>query len=209
LVRCVYNFRFARLIKSIRSCADKICCFCSLEFTNSANILNTDRWRCVGQGWKSGRVIHALGTFSGDVLNILAILLDTHCHVCVPSPYSTRRCSKVSLFPLSVNVSLLVMLMRFRRVFVGIISCIALYQLTRSDFCTGVAFKFFHIFFQFVCGHILVIRISCIVLAALLIFCSVAYTLFLYVLIGSVALGFCMYAASSMYYRTYPSAAGT
>jgi len=205
----VYNFRLNRLKKSTRSCADKVRCFCNLKFTNSANIHNTARWRCVGQSWKSGRISNALWMFHGVVLNILAILLDAHCHVLVPSPHSTRRCSKVSLFPQSVQMSLLVMLKRFMRVFVGIMSCIALYQVTRSDFCTGVAFRFLHTFFQFVCGHILVIRISCIVLAALLIFCRVAYTPFLYVLIGSMALGFRMYAASSMYSRMYPSVAGT
>ena len=205
----MYTFRFARLMKSIRSCAVKVRCFCNLKFTNSANIYNTARWHCVGQSRKSGRVSHTLGMFSGDVLSILAILLEVHCHVCSPSPHSTKRCSKVSLLPHSVHVSLGDILMRFSRVPVGIISRITLYQVKRSDFRTGVAFKFFHTFFQAVCGHIFVIRISCIVLVALLILCSVAYIRCLYVLVDSVALWFCIYAASFMYSRIYPNAAGT
>ena len=78
-----------------------------------------------------------------------------------------------------------------------------------SDFRTGVAYKVFHALFHSVCGHIFLIRISCIVLAALLIFCSVAYARCLYVLVDSVALWFCSYAASFMYSRMYPNAAGT
>jgi len=116
------NFRFARLIKSIRSCAVKVRGLCNLKLTNCANIHNTARWRCVGQSRKSYLVNHTLGMFPGDVLSILAILLDIQCHVRVPFPHSTKRCAKVSLLPHSVHVSLLVILMRFSRVPVGIIS---------------------------------------------------------------------------------------
>jgi len=203
----MYTFRFALLIKSIRSCVVKVRCFCNLKFTNSANIHNTARWRCAGQSRNSGRVSHTLGMFSGDVLSIFAILLEAHCHVC--SPHSTKRCSKVSLLPHSVHVSLVDVLMRFSRVPVGIISLITLYQVTRSDFRTGVALKFFHTLFQSVCGHIFVIRFSCILLVALLIFCSVTYIRCLYVLVESMALWFCIYAASFMYSRMYPNVSGT
>jgi len=107
---CMYTFRFACLIKSIRSCAVKVRSFSRLKFTNSANIHNTARWHCVGQSRKSGLVSRALGMFSCDVLSIIAILLDAHRHVCFPSPHSTKRCSKVSLLQHSVHVSLLVIL---------------------------------------------------------------------------------------------------
>jgi len=142
---------------------------------------------------------------AADVRRILAMILFVRPHVVVPSPHSVRRCSRVSLLPTSLQVSVGDILIRCSPTFVGMMSCITLNHVAVSNPDTGAVCRFFQIVTQSTCDYNFVILIPWCLLTVLI---SAFKVVFRRSIIFSVLSRLQIYATSATYSSKYPSTAG-
>lgn len=156
-----YVFHFDRRMKSIKSWGFRFRCCSIRKVTYRESTHRTAPLRCGGHRRKCRRSSHSSGIFAGVVRSILAVMFFVCFYVDFPSSHSVKRWLVVSFLPHSLQMSVGDILIRYNLSFVGMVSCITLYQVAMSVSVIGAALKFFQIVFQSALGHNLTIRISC------------------------------------------------
>jgi hypothetical protein len=111
-------------------------------------------FRVGGQMRHWGRSSHSLGMCSSVVRRMIASFLAVHCQICWPSPHSISLCSSVSSESQFRHFVVEDICILYSPTFVGVRSCMTVYQVILVASWVGVFCRFLHTVSQSVSFHI-------------------------------------------------------